>query len=64
MPGINEEVHQMMEKLRSVTEELDREMSEVKESATGIGKVGQENSNEMQNVITYMEGLESSMQPF
>lgn len=58
MPGINEEVHQMMEKLRSVTEELDREMSEVKESATGIGKVGQENSNEMQNVITYMEGLE------
>lgn len=33
-------------------------MSEVKESATGIGKVGQENSNEMQNVITYMEGLE------
>ena len=48
----------MMEKLRSVTEELDREMSEVKESATGIGKVGQENSNEMQNVITYMEGLE------
>ena len=33
-------------------------MSEVKESAAGIGKVGQENSNEMQNVITYMEGLE------
>ena len=48
----------MMEKIRSVTEELDREMSEVKESAAGIGKVGQENSNEMQNVITYMEGLE------
>lgn len=55
--GINEQVMEMTRELQEVTAELNRRMNVVKEAADNIGRIGQANSSEMNNVITYMSGL-------
>ncbi len=55
--NINQQVQEMTQNLLDTTDELNRRMGAVKAAASGIGEINSENKDEMNSIISYMNGL-------
>lgn len=54
---INRQVQEMTQELLAATDELNRRMGAVKDSAVDIGKINSDNKKEMNDIISFMNGL-------
>ena len=54
---INRQVQEMTQELLRATDELNRRMGAVKDAAVDIGNINSNNKNEMNDIISYMNGL-------
>lgn len=54
---INRQVQEMTQNLLDATDELNRRMNAVRDAAVDIGDINSNNTNEMNDIISYMSGL-------